>query len=76
MLKQLGITPIIRIRVSANARAGGADCARALAVLDQFGGEGGCANTQLNYMQRLNGGQTRKSGRKTSCIICGGLLRL
>ena len=58
LLAKLGITPVIRIRIDATARSKGVDRARCLAVLEQFGGRGGCTNTELNRMtngeRRLN----------------------
>ena len=41
LLTNLGITPIIRIRVNANAKSDGVGRARALAALEQLGGGGG-----------------------------------
>ncbi|MCE2509094.1 MAG: transposase [Nitrosopumilaceae archaeon] len=52
LLARLGITPVIRICIDANARSKGVDRARGLAVLEQFGGRGGCTNTELNRMTR------------------------
>ena len=52
LLAKLGITPVVRIRIDANARSKGVDRARGLAVLEQFGGRGGCTNAQLNRMTR------------------------
>ena len=58
LLAHLGITPVIRIRISANATSEGVDRARALAALEQFGGRGGCTNEVFNRMtkgeRRLN----------------------
>ena len=67
LLAKLGITPIIRIRIDANAQAKGVDRARGLAVLEQFGGRGGCTNTELNRMtngeRRLNQKEWKKDVR-------------
>ena len=52
LLARLEITPIIKVRINANARAGGVDRARALAVLEQLGGKGGCTNRELNRMRK------------------------
>ena len=51
LLARLEIIPIIKVRINANARAGGVDRARALAVLEQLGGKG-CTNRELNRMRK------------------------
>ena len=52
LLARLEIIPIIKVRINANARAGGVDRARALAVLEQLSGKGGCTNRELNRMRK------------------------
>ena len=49
---ELGIIQVIRIRINTNARAGGVDRARVFAVLEQFGGLGGCTNKEFNRMAK------------------------
>ena len=51
-MARLEIIPIIKVRINANTRAGGVDRARALAVLEQLGGKGGCINRELNRMRK------------------------
>ncbi len=52
LLARLGIIPIIRVRIDASTRSDGVDRARALAVLEQLGGRGGCTNRALARMMK------------------------
>ena len=67
LLANLGITPIIRIRVNANAKSDGVGRARALAALEQLGGWGDCSNEEFNQMtkdeRRLNQKRWKKDVR-------------
>ena len=64
LLAKLGIAPVIRIRIDATARSKGVDRARCLAVLEQFGGRGGCTNTELNRMTNGERRLNRKEWKK------------
>ena len=63
----LGITPIIRIRVNANAKSDGVGRARALAAPEHLGGWGDCSNEEFNSMtkdeRRLNQKRWKKDVR-------------
>ena len=50
LLAKLGIIPIIKVRINSNTRADGVDRARAMAVLEQLGGN--CTNQTLARMVR------------------------
>lgn len=52
MLAQLGITPVIKVRINSNTRSQGVDRARTMAVLDQLGGGDGCTNRDFQHMTK------------------------
>lgn len=51
LLAQMGMTPVIRIRVNANTSSKGVDRARTLAALEQLGGKG-CTNRAFKRMTK------------------------
>ena len=60
MLAQLGITPVIKVRINSNTRSKGVDRARTLAVLNQLGGGDGCTNREFSRMTK----DERRANRK------------
>ena len=64
LLASRGITPIIRIRINANARAGGVSRARGLATLEQLGGWAGCTNEEFNRMTKAERNLNQKEWKK------------
>ena len=64
LLANLGITPIIRVRINANAKSDGMGRARALAALEQLGGLGGCTNEEFNRMTKAERLLNQKKWKK------------
>ena len=52
MLAQLGITPVIKVRINSNTSSKGVDRARTMAVLNQLGGGDGCTNREFHRMTK------------------------
>ena len=64
LLANLGITPIIRIRINANARSRGVSRARGLAALEQLAGWAGCTNEEFNRMTKAERKLNQKEWKK------------
>ena len=64
MLAQLGITPVIKVRINSNTRSKGVDRARTLAVLNQLGGGDGCTNREFHCMTKGERKANQKKWKK------------
>ena len=64
MLAQLGITPVIKVRIDSSTKSKGVDRARTMAVLNQLGGGDGCTNTEFHRMTKDERRANQKKWKK------------